>query len=144
MSFATTLEQIKSTLSSSRAYSAGRGRHAALAPHATPREVLAELFAFDDDTHCTDLFDLASERSAAAAEVLETLETIGGAELRDVLLATYADGASVTDYVEHAYPQLSRAQRARKCDELRRLRQRAVDTLRGRVARREAACRVSA
>jgi hypothetical protein len=248
MSFTTTLEQIKATLSSpSRAYAAGRDRHAALAPHETPRHVLAalangspltmdqrdavllavlaearasrdpvwssllfiaferllssirsrlgrrmdedldhdllarfldvardpaitsyaarcirlgvwramitqrraeesdvELVAFEDDTHCADLFQVASEQSAAAAEVLAALEKEGGAELRDVVLATYADGASVAEYVAHTYPRLSPAARARKCDELRRLRQRAIDTIRARVGRREASCRVGA
>jgi hypothetical protein len=107
-------------------------------------ETDVELVAFEDDTHCTDVFEIESERNAAAAEVLAAIEEEGGAELRDVLLATYADGASVAEYVAHAYPHLSRAQRARKSDELRRLRQRVIDTIRGRVARREIACRVGA
>jgi hypothetical protein len=58
---------------------------------------------FDDDTYEVDPLAVTTRDKAAANEVLRIVEVEGGAELRDMMVATRAHGEPLRDYVTRVY-----------------------------------------
>jgi len=66
---------------------------------------------FDEDAHEGDPFEVTTREKAAANEVVGILDAEGGAELRDMILATRAHGEALRAYVARTQPDRSETQR---------------------------------
>jgi hypothetical protein len=92
---------------------------------------------FDDETYVHDVFGADAHLKAAAAEVIRIVEAAGGEELRDALIARHAGDRSLKDYIDTEHPELTRRQRERICDRLRRTEGSVLRKVRARLKRRE-------
>jgi hypothetical protein len=66
---------------------------------------------FDDDVYEADPFEVTTREKAAANEIVAVIYAEGGAPLRDMMLATRAQGETVRGYVARVHPDLSITQR---------------------------------
>jgi hypothetical protein len=92
---------------------------------------------FDDETYAPDVFGADAHLKAAAAEVIRIVEAAGGETLREALIARHAEDRTIKDYVDAAHPELTRRQRARVCEHLRRTERGVLRKVRARLKRRE-------
>jgi len=97
----------------------------------------AEAQEFDDDTYTRDRTAAESYAKVAADEVLDFIESRGGAELRDLVVATCAHDETVQEFVARRYPRATHAERASQCQRLRRAQANVLYKLGQRVTRRE-------
>ena len=73
----------------------------------------------------------------AADEILDVLESLGGPEMRDLIVATCAHDETVEEFVARTYPCARHAQRVAEVQRLRRAQANVLSKLGARVTRRE-------
>ncbi len=100
-----------------------------------------EMRELDEETYLPqgELFRVEAHERATAAEVLRIIEAEGGAELRELLLATFDKQQSVRELVDRVYAGQDDRARARAGKRLLRARMKVLTKLRARIERRERA-----
>jgi hypothetical protein len=93
----------------------------------------------DEEADYPSVFGPSTHTMVAAKEVLDMIEAIGGAELREVMFATCALDETVAEYVARVHARKPYAARAAIADSLRRQRINVLQKLNARIERKEQA-----